>query len=138
MTGTKQIPGNQWPDPTGISLRGLYVISVLAMGKPSFDHGISIHSGRVLAGNSGSEEQSAYALIGSTVNVASRIQGLTRELGCDILVSQETVERLRGSFPLVMESARFVKGYSRPIVVYRLQDGGELEGHSHESNAGGF
>ena len=49
-------------------------------GKPPFAHGIGIHSGDVLAGNSGSNEQLAYALIGNTVNVASRIQGLTREL----------------------------------------------------------
>lgn len=100
----------------------------LASGKSPFAHGIGIHSGAVLAGNSGSEDQSAYALIGSTVNVASRIEGLTRDFGCDILVSEATVERLRGSFPLVKESARFVKGYSRPIVVYRLEDGKIGEG----------
>jgi adenylate cyclase len=94
----------------------------ICSGKPPFAHGIGIHSGRVLAGNSGSEEQSAYSLIGNTVNVASRIQGLTRELGCDILVSQETVEQLQGSFTLVKESARFVKGYSRPIIVYQLRE----------------
>ena len=93
-----------------------------ASGKPPFAHGIGIHSGRVLAGNSGSEEQSAYSLIGNTVNVASRIEGLTREIGCDILVSQETVERLSESFPLVRESPRIVKGYSRPIVVYRIEE----------------
>lgn len=104
----------------------------VASGKEPFAHGIGIHSGTVLAGNSGSEDQSAYALIGNTVNVASRIEGLTREIGCDILVSQETVERLKGSFPLVKESARFVKGYSQPITVYRLQDGEKPEGYLHE------
>ena len=95
-----------------------------AQGKPAFSHGIGIHSGRVLAGNSGSEEQSAYALIGNTVNVASRIQGLTKELRCDILVSEETVERLAGSFEMGKEPARLVKGYSRPIIVHRILEGG--------------
>ena len=93
-----------------------------ASGKPVFSHGIGIHSGDVLAGNSGSEEQSAYALIGNTVNVASRIQGLTKELGCDILSSQETVERLTDSFQMGKEPARLVKGYSKPIIVYRILD----------------
>jgi len=93
-----------------------------AQGKSPFAHGIGIHSGSVLAGNSGSEEQSAYSLIGNTVNVASRIQGLTRELGCDILVSQETVDRLTGSFPMDTKSPRFVKGYSRPIIVHGILD----------------
>jgi len=95
----------------------------VATGKPAFDHGIGIHSGSVLAGNSGSEEQSAYSLIGNTVNVASRIQDLTRELGCDILVSQETVDRLTETFSMHREPPRFVKGYSRPIVVYQFLDG---------------
>jgi len=107
-----------------------------ASGKPTFAHGIGIHSGPVLAGNSGSEEQSAYALIGSTVNVASRIEGLTREIGCDILISQETVKRLKGSFWLHKETARFVKGYSQPIIVYRLQEEEQPEGDSDERETG--
>ncbi|MBL7224636.1 MAG: adenylate/guanylate cyclase domain-containing protein [Desulfobacteraceae bacterium] len=90
--------------------------------KPAFAHGIGVHSGNVLAGNSGSDEQSAYALIGNTVNVASRIQGLTKELGCDILASQETVEQLQGSFRMDKEPPRLVKGYSKPIIVYRILD----------------
>jgi len=91
-------------------------------GKPAFAHGIGIHAGNVLAGNSGSDEQSAYALIGNTVNVASRIQGLTKELGCDILASQKTIEQLQGSFSMDKEPPRLVKGYSRPIIVYRILD----------------
>ncbi|MEA2038959.1 MAG: adenylate/guanylate cyclase domain-containing protein [Thermodesulfobacteriota bacterium] len=91
-----------------------------AQGKPIFAHGIGIHSGDVLAGNTGSEEQSAYALIGNTVNVASRIQGLTKELGSDILASGETVARLKDSFHMDKEPPRLVKGYSRPITVHRI------------------
>jgi class 3 adenylate cyclase len=91
-----------------------------ALGKPPFSHGIGIHSGKVLAGNSGSEEQSAYSLIGNTVNVASRIQALTKELGCDILVSQETLERLEASFQMDKQPPKLLKGYSRPVIVHRI------------------
>jgi class 3 adenylate cyclase len=91
-----------------------------AQGKPLFSHGIGIHSGRVLAGNSGSEEQSAYALIGNTVNVASRIQALTKELHCDILASQETVDGLTRSFEMDQQPQRMLKGYSRPVIVHRV------------------
>ena len=91
-----------------------------SQGKPAFAHGIGIHSGFVLAGNSGSDEQSAYALIGNTVNIASRIQGLTKKLGYDILVSQETVDRLKENYPMEVQSPRSIKGYSKPVVVHRV------------------
>ena len=101
-----------------------------AEGKPVFAHGIGIHSGSVLAGNSGSEEQSAYSLVGNTVNIASRIEGLTRKAGCDMLVSQETVDRLTETFPMQREPEQFVKGYSKPVVVYQILDGKGTEGIS--------
>jgi class 3 adenylate cyclase len=91
-----------------------------AQGKPTFAHGIGAHSGDVLAGNSGSDEQSAYALIGNTVNIASRIQELTKELECDILVSQETVERLKEIYPMEAYAPRPIKGYSKPVIVHRI------------------
>jgi adenylate cyclase len=91
-----------------------------AQGKTAFSHGIGIHSGSVLAGNSGSEEQSAYCLIGNTVNVAARIQGLTRNVGCDILLSEETVKQLSASPEMEQQPPRRVKGYSKSITVYRL------------------
>ena len=93
----------------------------LAEGKPAFVHGIGIHSGTVLAGNTGSEEQLAYTLIGNTVNVASRIQGLTKELACDILVSRETLKRLRKSYRTEAHAPRLIKGYSKPVTVYGVK-----------------
>ncbi|MCG6881327.1 MAG: adenylate/guanylate cyclase domain-containing protein [Deltaproteobacteria bacterium] len=91
-----------------------------AEGKVPFAHGIGVHSGSVLAGNSGSEEQSAYCLIGNTVNVAARIEGLTRNMGCDILVSQETVKQLNVPPPMEQQPSCRVKGFSQPVTVYRL------------------
>lgn len=92
-----------------------------AEGREAIAHGVGIHSGKVLAGNSGSEDQSAYALIGDTVNLASRIQDLTKKIGCDILVSQQTADRLQEIYPLGDSSSHQVKGASRPVLVMPVE-----------------
>lgn len=89
-------------------------------GKEPFKHGIGIHTGTVLAGNTGSEDRLSYTLMGATVNLTSRIQDLTKELQCDILVSAETVGNLKQGFPMRREPPRPVKGFSLPVTVYKV------------------
>lgn len=89
-------------------------------GKQLFRHGVGICSGTVLAGNTGSTDHPAYALIGDTVNKASRIQELTKDLGCDILIARETRDRLRSSFPLRKREEQSLKGHTSPVEVYEV------------------
>ena len=91
-----------------------------AMDKPPFAHGIGICTGEVLAGNTGSEDRLSYALIGNTVNLASRMQNLTKLFHCDILISEETVKRLQHPYDLKEQPPQQVKGYSRPVTVYQV------------------
>jgi class 3 adenylate cyclase len=89
-------------------------------GQAVFRHGIGIHTGLVLAGNTGSRDHLSYALIGETVNVAARIQDLTKQFRWDILISEETATLLKGTFQLRREEPVIVKGYSRPVTLFRV------------------
>ncbi len=103
-----------------------------AQGIAPFRHGIGIHSGAVLAGIIGSKERSSYALVGDTVNLASRIQGLTKDFSCDIILSQTTRDLVAGAYQMEQLEAVRVKGKSRDVMLYSLLGeigaGGQNEG----------
>jgi len=71
-----------------------------AQGDSPFQHGIGIHSGEVLAASVGSPERLSYLMVGDTVNLASRIQSMTKDLGCDILISGQTRRFLPETFSI--------------------------------------
>jgi class 3 adenylate cyclase len=82
-------------------------------------HGIGIHTGEVIAASIGSPERLSYALVGDPVNLASRIQGLTKEVGGVVLVSGDTVRRLKDPMGLEALPAVRVKGRLAEVEVYR-------------------
>lgn len=63
-------------------------------GRLPLSHGIGIHTGQVLAANIGSPDRLSYLLLGDAVNLASRLQTLTREMDARIIVSAETKQYL--------------------------------------------
>ncbi len=83
-------------------------------------HGIGVHTGAVLAGIIGSKERSSYALVGDTVNLASRIQGLTKEFSCEIILSQTTHDLITGTYDMEQLSAVKIKGKSQDVMIYKL------------------
>lgn len=91
-------------------------------GETAIQHGIGLHSGRVLAGNVGSEERKTYTMLGDTVNLASRLQVLNKKLGTDILISSETRGRLiHTDLPLRSMGHHAIKGKKETVLVYALE-----------------
>ena len=91
-----------------------------AAGKPALRNGIGIHTGTVLAGSIGGAERLSYALVGDPVNLASRIQGLTKDFKAEILISEATRARLDGAIPVEELPAVRVKGRAAEVNVYKV------------------
>jgi adenylate cyclase len=90
----------------------------------SFRMGIGLASGPVMSGNVGSERRVEYAAVGDTTNLASRLQGLTKDTPHTILISDAVRAALRHPVPdLVAVGALDVRGRQVPAAVWTLAEG---------------
>jgi len=88
-----------------------------AKGWPSIRVGVGIASGEMNVGNMGSEFRIAYTVMGDTVNLGSRLEGLTKQYGVDIIVSQGTVTDIPDFAFRELDLVR-VKGKTRPVAIF--------------------
>jgi adenylate cyclase len=91
-------------------------------GLPPLAIGIGIHRGSGLAGLIGSRERMEYGFVGRTVNLAARVQSLTRTHGVDILVTDAVRSELDAGFRVDAMPPEMVKGIAEPVVSYAVRE----------------
>lgn len=89
---------------------------MLQEGLPMLEMGIGINTGAVVVGNLGSEARTKYGLVGSVVNVASRIESNT--VGGQVLVGEATYDQVRGKVTAQAPMTVMMKGLKKPLVCY--------------------
>ena len=106
------------------ALNGLVTLNAsrAALGQPGLDMGIGINAGSVSYGNIGSQGRLDFTVLGGAVNVASRVEGLTKTLGDRVLATASVATHAPDLF--VSRGAHPVRGVARPVALFGLLDPG--------------
>jgi adenylate cyclase len=91
-------------------------------GREPLNYGIGVHVGDVMYGNIGSRTRLDFTVIGPAVNMASRLEALTKQLGRRVLLSRAFVDLARSDFPLERVGEYPVRGFSDPIELFAYPD----------------
>jgi len=101
-------------------------IAAAAEGRPALRVRIGIHTGPVVVGNIGASDRVNYTIIGDTVNVSQRLEGLGKELASDeetaIAISAETASRLDERFEITSAGPHRLRGRGEPVEVFLVGD----------------
>lgn len=90
-------------------------------GLPEIKIGIGLFNGKAVAGNIGSTERLSYTAMGDTVNTASRLEGLNKEYGTQIIVGESVMKKTKGKHIFKFLGAVKVKGKNEEVNIYTIE-----------------
>jgi adenylate cyclase len=93
---------------------------VEAEGVPAFGMGLGINTDTVVVGNMGSSQRFDYTCLGDGVNLASRLEGQSKNYGVRIVLGTKTAEYVKDEYPVVEMDCIAVKGKTEGVTIYTL------------------
>jgi adenylate cyclase len=108
---------------TGLAMLGdldAFNAEIASEGVPPFGMGLGINTADVVVGNMGSSQRFDYTCLGDGVNLASRLEGQSKNYGVLMVLGQRTAELVKDAYPVVEMDTIAVKGKNEGVKVYTI------------------
>jgi len=109
-----------------IEMIELFNLDQAAAGRPAIQIGIGVATGQVIAGYTGTQRRATYTCVGTTVNLAARLEGHTKVTGQPILIDASTRQSLSPSIEALSLGPTQIKGIADDVTVYAIPVGQRL------------